>query len=282
MKGKKDCKIVQDLLPNYIEKLTNEETNSYIEEHINSCEDCKKVLDAMKKNIKTDTNKTQEKEVKFLKKYNRKLRILSSIIIAIIIIYGVMLIRNVAILSGLTKKAYNIWDSNNMHTIMYGHSGGNLSIVESYYKNGKRLTKITKIDKSETIKITAYADEKTNITYLEKGENKTAFVNENTMAVIITPHMYFGSPYELIFRAGTSIITREDCNGEDCYFINTWGLREYYNINTGMTVRDMSMRSTGEQGTFDEVVDYKYEFGTVKDEDLTPPDISDYTIVENS
>ena len=27
MKEKRDCKIVQDLLPNYIENLTNEETN---------------------------------------------------------------------------------------------------------------------------------------------------------------------------------------------------------------------------------------------------------------
>lgn len=31
MKEKKDCKIVQDLLPNYIENLTNEETNKFID-----------------------------------------------------------------------------------------------------------------------------------------------------------------------------------------------------------------------------------------------------------
>ena len=29
MKEKRDCKIVQDLLPNYIEKLTNEESNIF-------------------------------------------------------------------------------------------------------------------------------------------------------------------------------------------------------------------------------------------------------------
>ena len=37
------CKIVQDLLPNYIEKSTDEETNKFIEEHINSCEKCNKL-----------------------------------------------------------------------------------------------------------------------------------------------------------------------------------------------------------------------------------------------
>ena len=51
MKEKKDCKIVQDLLPNYIDKLTSNETNQYIEEHINDCKDCKKILDAMQKDI---------------------------------------------------------------------------------------------------------------------------------------------------------------------------------------------------------------------------------------
>ena len=34
MKEINECKIVQDLLPNYIENLTNEETNKYIEEHL--------------------------------------------------------------------------------------------------------------------------------------------------------------------------------------------------------------------------------------------------------
>ena len=35
MKEKKECKVVQDLLPNYIEGLTTKETNEFIEEHLN-------------------------------------------------------------------------------------------------------------------------------------------------------------------------------------------------------------------------------------------------------
>ena len=45
----KNCKIVQDLLPNYIENLTSEETNTFIEEHLTECEDCKKIYETMKK-----------------------------------------------------------------------------------------------------------------------------------------------------------------------------------------------------------------------------------------
>ena len=43
------CKIVQDLLPTYIESLTSEETTNFIEEHLNSCNECKKIYDNWKK-----------------------------------------------------------------------------------------------------------------------------------------------------------------------------------------------------------------------------------------
>ena len=36
----KDCKIVQDLLPNYVENLTTKETNQFIENHLENCKDC--------------------------------------------------------------------------------------------------------------------------------------------------------------------------------------------------------------------------------------------------
>ena len=51
MDKKKECKIVQDLLPNYIDKLTNEETNTFIEEHLKECDNCNKILADMQKNI---------------------------------------------------------------------------------------------------------------------------------------------------------------------------------------------------------------------------------------
>ena len=66
MKEINECKIVQDLLPNYIENLTNEETNKYIEEHLKKCENCKKVLENMKKDIQVNDLKRTKKEVKYI------------------------------------------------------------------------------------------------------------------------------------------------------------------------------------------------------------------------
>ena len=72
---KKECKIVQDLLPSYVDKLTNEETNQYIEEHLKECKECQKVLENMKSNIEYKEQDDDRKKVKYFKKYKyRKLK----------------------------------------------------------------------------------------------------------------------------------------------------------------------------------------------------------------
>ena len=84
--NKNDCKIVQDLLPNYIENLTSEETNNYIKEHLEKCEECKKIYENMKKNIKSNNNnENNKKDVKYLKKFNNKIKRLIICMIFIII-----------------------------------------------------------------------------------------------------------------------------------------------------------------------------------------------------
>ncbi len=91
MKEKRDCKIVQDLLPNYIEKLTNEETNLFIKEHLKECNGCQKVLENMQKELNVDSNKRDKREVKYIKKYSKKLRVLEiTIILILLIALGVM------------------------------------------------------------------------------------------------------------------------------------------------------------------------------------------------
>lgn len=57
----KECKIIQDLLPNYIEGLTNEETNKYIEKHLNECIECKNIWENMQKNLDVKTNEKRKK-----------------------------------------------------------------------------------------------------------------------------------------------------------------------------------------------------------------------------
>lgn len=69
------CNIIRDLLPLYIEGLTSEESNKFIEEHVKECKDCSKLLEEMKEDTiadsKHDSTNVEKNDVitfNFLKK----------------------------------------------------------------------------------------------------------------------------------------------------------------------------------------------------------------------
>ena len=105
MKEKKDCKIVQDLLPNYIEDLTNEETNYFIDEHIKECPECQKILENMQKEIKLNTKKRDDREVKYIKKYSKRIKLLRNILLIIVVLFVIFVGRKTFILTNLSNKA---------------------------------------------------------------------------------------------------------------------------------------------------------------------------------
>lgn len=47
MENRKTCAIVQDLLPAYMDKLTKQETTSFVDAHLTDCEACRRVCRAM-------------------------------------------------------------------------------------------------------------------------------------------------------------------------------------------------------------------------------------------
>ena len=54
------CKIIQDLLPTYLEKMTTDETTTFIDEHLKICPECKDLLNSMKADIeKEDLENTE-------------------------------------------------------------------------------------------------------------------------------------------------------------------------------------------------------------------------------
>lgn len=117
MKEKKDCKIVQDLLPTYIEGLTSNETTEYIEEHLKNCEDCKKVYESMKMNEAKE--ESIDKDVDYFKKYNKKLKLLKNaiiiILIGIILPFVITTGRKVLIIVNMNEKMSNYADVDNYY-----------------------------------------------------------------------------------------------------------------------------------------------------------------------
>ena len=175
MKDIKNCKIVQDLLPNYIEKLTTQDTNLFIEEHLKECDECKKIYENMHKEVNTTNNKVNKKEINYFKKYNNKMKVLKLIIFVILIVYAVILGRRAIIISSLQNKVNKIKESTNYHMIQYDYEGVNYRKNEVYHKDDKTAliiengnTKLTKISNGS----------KANI-YIDAEENKVAMLNKN-------------------------------------------------------------------------------------------------------
>lgn len=297
----KECNIIKDLFPSYIDGLTNEETNQYIEKHLSTCEECKKILEEMKKDLKFEETSPNSKEVKYIKKFNKKIRILKVIIICIILIMLLSLARKMIIFANINKIADNYTSSTNfyMKEINYGGATEDINIYETYVKDNKYLVRAKM--KSEFSKVKGenyYNGEKLNryveTEYVEEDEkhqsSKKAYLN------------YYGEvPFpiiwnELDFKNSIQIhgialvfsnITSEICNQKECYRVSIPSLKGgsstiyYVDKETGLTIRIIGGRSIDVDGKrYDSVADFKYSFDCVTDEVFIEPDISKYQIEE--
>ena len=93
--NKKDCKIIQDLLPSYTDGITSQETNNYIEDHLKNCVECRDALKNMNKDIEVNENIEQTKELKYLRgfKNRRNIIVVLSILFTICLCIGILLVR---------------------------------------------------------------------------------------------------------------------------------------------------------------------------------------------
>lgn len=98
-----ECNIVKDLMLNYIDKVSSEETNKLVEAHIQNCKECNETLKEMTKDIEFEPLIKQDEEIDYLKGYRKKQKIFK--IIASIIIILLILVNFVMGLSLFMTKA---------------------------------------------------------------------------------------------------------------------------------------------------------------------------------
>ena len=77
-----NCKVIQDLLPLYIDDVVSEESVALVEDHLKECNDCTAMYRAMK-NVQPTNPVEVEKAVAPFKKINRKrrLQVVSAILV---------------------------------------------------------------------------------------------------------------------------------------------------------------------------------------------------------
>lgn len=94
----KECKIIRDLIPNYIDGLTSQESNEYIEKHLETCDECTTYLNDMKSHIELKEKETIKAEVDYMKKAKKKMNIgkkLLAIIGLLFVIVGMLFWREI-------------------------------------------------------------------------------------------------------------------------------------------------------------------------------------------
>lgn len=74
MENRLPCEIVKDLLPSYVDGLTNEVTNQAVESHVQTCSKCRQCLENMNSVVEPEIREYEEKEIDFLRKTKRRHR----------------------------------------------------------------------------------------------------------------------------------------------------------------------------------------------------------------
>ena len=99
------CKIIQDLLPTYLENMTSEETTTFIEEHLKNCSECNKIHANMKESIQKETLENTE-IIKKIKKYKRRINLIRAFFLLAILSLPLIFIINTTFKFYIIRKAY--------------------------------------------------------------------------------------------------------------------------------------------------------------------------------
>ncbi len=292
---KNECEIVKDLIPNYVEDLISKDTREFMENHISSCNNCKKILEEIKKEKNTEEkkeSKIEKGQIDYLKKYNRKLNILkvvAGILIAIIlVIWSFALVKyinyrkdykigeyNHSIIEQSYNKIQEIKNSNN-YIYIHSWSGTNTPTYKSieYYKDGK--SKEENYDGHDEIIYINYeidiTDKECYFIQYNQENNGRAAIGRGYNSI---PNTMTGLPGYLSSFYGLEIIECADLEiwedkdlDKNCYVIRKTIDQYQYDE---LWIDKQTMLPTKERmRSFNDYTEDKYEYkvGEVKDSDV--------------
>lgn len=289
MKESRDCNIVQDLLPNYIEELTKEETNQFVSEHLKECRECSNVLENMEKDLKLEKGKNTEKEVKYIKKFSQKLKKLKVILFIFLVLTLVFLCltaRKMIIIKDINEKASKYINSDNFYEKIINNSGRTITVTEHYSKADKAVLFVntTFKDNNDIRKLSNYFDGERTNTYIESNEDKIALLDSNGVPskIMIIGIDYNNDLWTLFQMAAVTSIKNGEHNGKECYILSSGGAQEVYiEKQTGLRIKAKEGTWIDQNGNeVPTIVEYFYEFGKVEDSIFIEPDINQYKIQE--
>lgn len=262
MNTNKKCKLIQDLLPNYIERMTSEETNQFIEKHLNECNECDNVYKNMNKELCIKEKKIDEKKINIFKKINTEMKILKVIILIIIIILlGIFIVKivNINKIESLSEKI----NYNNYYERIVETTEKYTKRIEYYQNNDNFIIISTKINKDNIIeKIIEYKYNGKEYRYIEK--NGQEIVNEGEIHIEpLEQYQFLNRNFigniGLALTPGT--LRNITLHNKTCYLLKVENYLNFIDKETGLTIKEINIANNS-------VIDYTYSFGNVKNEEI--------------
>ena len=171
------CKIIQDLLPLYCDKLTSPESNEEIERHLHNCEECTRIYENMC--AEGESVIDSDKDIQPLKKVKRKniIRIIISVLVSAVVLFGVFMF----VFWGVIPISY---DDLSMKLSITQQTGSSWQTDE----NGNPTDKVT--FKSDMLKIVFIGDcstirESSDVQYIYNNDGSITRHSEITIYPII-------------------------------------------------------------------------------------------------
>lgn len=273
MKETRNCKIIQDLLPAYIDNLTTTETNTFIEEHLQSCSECHKILDMIQKESGADvTVQNKEEEINYIKKYNKKYNkvkyALAILIWTLIIIFCVFYGRKIIIFKNITNKISNYKGYKNYYLCEYFYHGKFADVTEIWVKDEKMRQnfcgELSLLLKDDTVYNYIGEDNIEVIPLTDDAKAETLDKNGGLKNI----YWYTLQSYEdeLNNLANVFLYSLKDSlvNGKNCYQITTNDQKILYiDKENGLLIRVIFLDGDNHQSV---IYDYEMDFNCVTDE----------------
>lgn len=299
----KNCNIIKDLLPSYIEKLTSTETNFFIEKHLEECEECKNTFKNMNKNItdniEIDEKVLQTKEVRFLKNMNKKmfkkaLILGTSIgILILLIIYICIVIYRFSIIENLSNKYSSFQKLNNIYLeVNDNYIADNLQFVENLKTQYWYKDNIIKVKQSSSKydfynSFTRYIDLKNKKIYVFNDKDKTVEiidrenVEENNEIFIMLNSKYVKKLNDKI-KLSMNIYAPIYNKNNDYTIVDMGVGNQIYDSETGLLNISYYYEYTGNEVNLynHHFQTYTYSNNSVEDSDVCIPNLNKYVLTD--
>lgn len=314
MEKKRECEVVQDLLPSYIDKILHKESEKLIEDHIKQCEECSNILDNMQEKVEIKDIE-QKRQIDYLKKIKRKgkIKIIFSILLVIFFIFLMLYLYNFILIASMRKTYRDTVNMDNYYYEVRSYMGEQGVSIQKIWKKGDKIKiengSYHNEDETYHEDFTSYetigSKEKIQIKERENIANKKQdFYETSKETALPYPTLISDVPkdnsdtrnlnfYRMIFNLGAPFynpivgIDRKEF-GKPYYIMKTKDTETWIDRETLRPIKSIGYTSGVEYYSNSDVVKSKYtgidyyilKPDTVTEEDVQIPDLSKYKVTK--